>query len=53
MAVAVDEMCPFHPSTLEPLPTPLPVNISDAIQKVEKIFNNVTDPINVVSIIIT
>ena len=42
-------LCPFHPSTFEPLPTPLPTNISDAIQSVERIFSNVTDPTNVVS----
>ena len=46
---AVDELCPFHPSTIKSLPTPLPANISDAIQKVEKILNNITDPVNVVS----
>ena len=46
---AVNELCPFHPSAFEPLPAPLPTNISDAIQRVEKILNNITDPTNVVS----
>ena len=46
---AGDGFCPFHPSTFEPLPTPLPANISDAIQSVERILSNVTDPTNVVS----
>ena len=46
---AGDGFCPFHPSTFEPLPTPLPANISDAIQSVERILSNVTDPTNVVT----
>ena len=49
---AADGLCPFHPSTFEQLPTPLPANISDAIQSVERILSNVTDPTNVVSIAI-
>jgi len=46
---ATDELCPFHPSSFAPLPTPLPKVISDAIQRVEQILSNVTDPTNVVS----
>ena len=49
---AADGLCPFHPSTFEQLPMPLPANISDAIQSVERILSNVTDPTNVVSIAI-
>ena len=41
--------CPFHPSTFEPLPSPLPDNISMAIENVEKTFSNVIDPNTAVS----
>ena len=46
---AIDQWCPFHPSTF-PLPTPIPANnIGSAIEAVERIVNHVIDPTNVVS----
>ena len=36
-------LCPSHPAPLVPLPSPLPDNITDAIQSVEKIFSDIVD----------
>ena len=40
-----DMLCPSHPAPLVPLPSPLPDNITDAIQSVEKIFSDIVDNI--------
>ena len=42
-AMKSDMSCPSHPAPLEPLPSPLPDNITNAIQAVEKIFSSIID----------
>ena len=46
---ATSGVCPFHPVTFEPLPSPIPTNISDALQNVEKIVSNIINPNTAVS----
>ena len=38
-----DTQCPSHPAPLVPLPSPLPDNITNAIQAVEKIFSDIVN----------
>lgn len=42
-SVPPDESCPSHPTTLVPLPPSLPVDITNAIQTVEKLFGDLID----------
>jgi len=38
-----DMSCPSHPAPLIPMPSPLPANISGAIETVLQIFSNIVD----------
>ena len=41
--IKTDMSCPSHPAPLVPMPSPLPDNITNAIQAVEKIFSDIID----------
>ena len=46
----VNASCPSHPAPLVPLPSPLPDNITNALQAAEKLFSEIIDKYSAVCI---